>query len=212
MLRVSAEAGADWVGLNLVRASPRYIGHGRDSVANRFVDLLLAAAEVNIRTVALVADPDEPTLRLLSGSVAPDVIQLHGQETPDFVAGLRSVLPNTVEVWKAIGVETAEDLDAANRYTAADRLLIDAKPPKNAEITGGHGRSFNWAILKNWEPAKPWLLAGGLTPDTVAGAIAETGTDAVDVSSGVERERGIKDEVLIRDFVSAAKGATANIH
>ena len=207
MLRVAAEAGADWIGLNLVPASPRYIGHGRDSVANRLVDLLLEAAGANVRAAVLIADPDEPTLRLLSGAVAPDVVQLHGRETPDFVAGLRSVLPGSVEVWKAVGVESRDDLEFANTFAAADRLLIDAKPPRDADVAGGHGHTFDWSILDKWDAPKPWLLAGGLTPENVERAIAATGAAAVDVSSGVERERGVKDRELIRSFIAAAKAA-----
>ena len=81
------------------------------------------------------------------------------------------------------------------------------KPPEGADRTGGHGQAFDWSILRGWAAPKPWMLAGGLTPENVATAIAATGADAVDVSSGVESERGVKDEVLIRSFIAAAKAA-----
>ncbi|MEL6286225.1 MAG: N-(5'-phosphoribosyl)anthranilate isomerase, partial [Pseudomonadota bacterium] len=98
-----------------------------------------------------------------------------------------------------------DDLRAASDLDAADRLLIDAKPPKDAPVTGGHGAAFDWDILAGWTPPKPWLLAGGLTPETVAEAVARTGAIAVDVSSGVERTRGWKSADLIRRFIQTAK-------
>ena len=100
----------------------------------------------------------------------------------------------------------AGDLELAAAYTEADRLLVDARPPDGAGEAGGHGRAFDWSILKGWRAPKPWLLAGGLTPDNVAEAIRETGAPAVDVSSGVERGRGVKDRELVRAFIRAAKG------
>ena len=131
------------------------------------------------------------------------VLQLHGRETPERVAEIRT--RTGCEVWKAFGVETAGDLTGAGAFSAADRLLIDAKPPKDADRTGGHGQAFDWSILKDWTAPKPWILAGGLTPENVAGAIAATGAPAVDVSSGVERLRGLKDKELVRAFLRAAK-------
>lgn len=205
MVRIAAEAGADWVGFVLVPQSPRNVlGEGRQRF-EKLIDLLLAAADNGVRSAVLLSDPDASILRGLDGAVMPDVFQLHGQETPDFVSNLRTGLPSSVEVWKAIGVETREDLDAAERYRSADRLLIDAKPPKGASRTGGHGEAFDWSILEDWEAPRPWMLAGGLTPENVAEAIARTGADAVDVSSGVERQRGIKDAELVRRFIAAAK-------
>ena len=207
MVRVCATSGANWIGLNLVPASPRNIlGEGPAS-SDLLCDLLFAAAEVNMRAVALVANPDERTLKILTGAVMPDAIQFHGQETPEQIAEFREAIPPSIEVWKALGVGETADLAATEAYTAADRLLLDAKPPKGAEVAGGHGTPFNWSILKNWQAPKPWLLAGGLTSETVSLAIAATGATAVDVSSGVERARGVKDAALIEQFISAAKGA-----
>ena len=98
-----------------------------------------------------------------------------------------------------------DDLTAIEAFTAADRFLLDAKPPKGAKASGGHGAAFDWTILKGWRAPKPWLLAGGLTAENVAEAIAATGATAVDVSSGVERARGVKDAALIESFIEAAK-------
>ncbi|RIJ24010.1 phosphoribosylanthranilate isomerase [Henriciella barbarensis] len=206
MVKVAAEAGADWVGFVLVPQSPRNV---LGSTASRFelvIDLLLAAATNNVRSVVLVSDPEPAILRGVGGTVMPDVFQLHGKESPEFVANFRASLPSSVEVWKAVGVSSREDLEEAARlYRSADRLLIDAKPPEGADRTGGHGAAFDWSILQDWAPATPWLLAGGLTPHNVAGAIKATGAPAVDVSSGVERQRGIKDADLVRAFIAAAK-------
>ena len=205
MVKVAAEAGADWVGFVLVPESPRNVlGEGR-SRFERLTDLLMASAQHGMGSVVLLSDPDPAILRGLNGAVMPDVFQLHGQETPDFVANLRSSLPSSVEVWKAVGISSREDLVAAERFRAADRLLIDAKPPEGADRTGGHGNAFDWSILDGWDAPTEWLLAGGLTPDNVAGAIKATGASAVDVSSGVERQRGVKDAELVRAFIAAAK-------
>ena len=205
MIAQAAKAGADWIGLMLVPESPRNILGDGPGASDLLYDLLFAAAEANIRSVAVLSDPDERTLRILSGAVQPDVFQMHGSETPDQIADLRSHLPPSIEVWKAIGVRSHEDLAQCEAYTHADRLLIDAKAPEGAAYSGGHGQSFDWSILNHWQAPKPWILAGGLTPGNVASAIAATGATAVDVSSGVERERGVKDAALIEQFISAAK-------
>ena len=106
---------------------------------------------------------------------------------------------------KAIGVADAPDLEAIDVYSeVADQLLIDAKPPKESELPGGNGLSFDWRLLagrKYWR--RPWMLAGGLTPDNVAEAIRMTGAQQVDVSSGVESAPGVKDAALIRSFVAS---------
>jgi len=207
MVRSVAKAGGDWVGFNLVPKSPRFIARYGEAVSDRLYDLLTVAAEAHLRSVILVVDPDIGFLKSLTDAVLPDAIQLHGQEAPEFVTELRAAVPKYTEIWKAIGVESRADLEAAARFSSADRLLIDAKPPAGADRTGGHGRAFDWSILERWNAPKPWLLAGGLTTDNVAAAVAATGADAVDVSSGVERESGVKDTGLIRSFIAAAKTA-----
>jgi phosphoribosylanthranilate isomerase len=194
LVRLCAAEGADWIGFVFVEASPRYV------TPEAAETLLLGVGRAV--PVALMADADDILIdRVVATGIR--VLQLHGQEPPERVAEIRD--RTGCEVWKAIGVETAGDLAGAGAYTAADRLLMDAKPPKDADRTGGHGQAFDWSILKDWTSPKPWILAGGLTPENVAGAVAATGAPAVDVSSGVERLRGLKDKELVRAFLRAAK-------
>ncbi|KCZ88738.1 phosphoribosylanthranilate isomerase [Hyphomonas jannaschiana] len=193
-VRLCAAEGADWIGFVFVEASPRYV------TPEAAETLLLGVGRAV--PVALLADADEALIDRVTAT-GIRVLQLHGQETPDRVAEIAA--RTGCEVWKACGVETEDDLAGAGAFTAADRLLIDAKPPKDADRTGGHGQAFDWSILKGWTATKPWILAGGLTPENVAEAIAATGAPAVDVSSGVERLRGLKDKELVRAFLRAAK-------
>lgn len=138
-------------------------------------------------------------------TVPLDMLQLHGSETPERVAEVarRYGLP----VMKAIGVSDASDLAQIDQFSeVADQLLIDAKPPRDAVLPGGNGLAFDWRLLagrKYWR--KPWMLAGGLTPENVAEAIRMTGARQVDVSSGVESRPGCKDPDLIRAFIKAAR-------
>ena len=197
LVRFCAAEGADWIGFTFVEASPRY-------VTPEAAETLLMGVGRAV-PVALLVDPDDALVARVAGLGIP-VLQLHGAETPERVAAIRAAAG--CEVWKAVGVAGAEDLAGAATYTAADRLLLDARPPKGADRTGGHGAAFDWSLLKGWQAPKPWILAGGLTPDNVAGAIAATGAPAVDVSSGVERIRGLKDRERVRAFLRAAKAAT----
>lgn len=204
----AAKSGAEWVGFNLVPKSPRYIVQDAfERVSDKLYDLLGSAQEHHVRSVVLLVEPELDFLKALTDAVLPDAIQLHGNETPDFVAEVRKAVPKYTEIWKAAGVERRADLDALAAFAAADRILVDAKAPKGTELTGGHGQTFDWSILKGWRAPKPWLLAGGLTPENVAAAITATGADAVDVSSGVERETGVKDSGLIKQFIAAAQAA-----
>ena len=194
LVRLCAAEGADWVGFVFVEASPRH-------VTPEAVETLLLGVGRSV-PVALLANADDALIDRVTAT-GIRVLQLHGQESPERVAEIRA--RTGCEVWKAFGVETAEDLAGAGPFAAADRLLIDAKPPTDAASTGGHGQAFDWSILKGWTAPKPWILAGGLTPENVAGAITATGAPAVDVSSGVERLRGLKDKELVRAFLRAAK-------
>ena len=195
-LRAAVRAGADWIGFMFVEKSPRYV--------------TLAAAETLLLgvggaiPVAVLVEPDDELLSEI-GRIGFPVIQLHGEETPQRVAAVKQ-LAGVQEVWKAVGVSKNADLHSAETYAgAADRILLDAKPPGDAELTGGTGDAFDWDLLKDWTAPMPWLLAGGLTPDNVGGAIKATGARAVDVSSGVERARGLKDAQKIEAFIKAAK-------
>lgn len=195
LVALAAREGADWVGFMLVPGSPRQV-----TLAEAAALLKSVGAAI---PVAVLVDPAVADVMAVAAQDFP-VIQLHGNETPDRVAEIRTMTGR--EVWKAIGVRGAADLARAGEYTAADRLLIDAKAPEGAGVTGGHGAAFDWTLLEGWAAPKPWLLAGGLTPETVAGAVVRTGAPAVDVSSGVERIRGVKDKELVRAFLRAAKG------
>lgn len=199
-VRRAAEAGADWIGFVFFDRSPR-------AVTPEAVETLLLSIG-NATPVALLVDPDDGLIdRVIRLGIR--TLQLHGHEAPERVAEIKA--RTGAQVWKAAGVSSRADLDALSAYEAADRLLADAKPPKDADRMGGHGRSFDWSVLEGWKPLKPWILAGGLTPYNVTGAIALTGASAVDVSSGVERAPGLKDIDKIEAFIEAAKDATANI-
>ncbi len=195
LVAFAAREGADWIGF-MFPASPRQV--------------TLAAAETLLLSVgkavpvAVLLDPPDAAVVAVAALGFP-VIQLHGAETPARVAEIKAM--TGAEVWKVLGVRAAGDLDRAPDYGAADRLLLDARPPEGADRAGGHGTAFDWGLLKGWTPPRPWILAGGLTPENVAAAILETGAGAVDVSSGVERIRGLKDRELVRAFVRAAKGS-----
>lgn len=194
LVRFCAAEGADWIGFVFVAPSPRH-------VTPEAAETLLMGVGRAV-PVALLVDPDDKLIDRVTRT-GIRVLQLHGGETPERVAEIKE--RTGYEVWKALGVATAEDLAGAGAFDAADRLLIDAKPPKDADRSGGHGTAFDWAILQGWKPPRPWILAGGLTPENVAAAIAATGAPAVDVSSGVEKLRGLKDRERVRAFLRAAK-------
>jgi phosphoribosylanthranilate isomerase len=197
-----AAGGASYIGLNFFPPSPRYVppALARD---------LALAAPVGLAKVALVVDADDATLDAITATVPLDMLQLHGHESPARVATIRARYG--LPVMKAIGIAEAADLTQIDLYaTHADQLLIDAKPPRGATLPGGNGLSFDWRLLagrKYW--TRPWMLAGGLTAANVAQAVARTGTQQVDVASGVETAPGIKDEALIAAFVQAAQGTAA---
>jgi len=193
----AAQAGARYVGLVFFPKSPR----------NVTVDQAAAlAAEVppGIAKVALVVDADDALLDQITTNVAIDVLQLHGKETSERVAWIkaRTGLP----VMKAIGIADRDDLQKITDYgRVADMLLVDAKPPKTADLPGGNGLAFDWRLLAGRKWAVPWMLAGGLTPENVQEAIRLTGARQVDVSSGVESAPGAKDPARMAEFVKAAQ-------
>jgi phosphoribosylanthranilate isomerase len=199
IIDTAAEAGADYVGMVLFPNSPRHVEIEEARV-------LAAIAKGKIGTVAVLVDPDDALIDAVVARVRPDLLQLHGGETPDRVAAIkaRAELP----VMKAIAVTEACDVADADKYAAsADFILFDAKASPDALLPGGNGVPFNWDALKGIKP--PFALSGGLTPDTVGAAISATGAALVDVSSGVERAPGEKDAELVRRFIQAAKSAAA---
>jgi phosphoribosylanthranilate isomerase len=150
-----------------------------------------------------VVDADNAFLDAITDAVPLDMLQLHGHESPERVLEIKARYG--LPVMKAVGIADASDVPNIDLYNAvADQILIDAKPPKSATLPGGNGLSFDWTLIAKRRWPKPWMLAGGLTPDNVAEAIALTGATQVDVSSGVEAGVGIKDNAKIAAFVAAA--------
>lgn len=195
-LRAAAEAGAAYIGLVFFPKSPRHVTIDEARA-------LALEAPFGMAKVALMVNPSDAELDAVMQAVPLDMIQLHGSETPERVAEVRARAG--LPVMKAVGVADAADLERLPAYEAvADQILVDAKAPKGADLPGGNGLSFDWRLIAGREWAKPWMLAGGLTPDNVAEAIRLTGATQVDVSSGVETAPGVKDAALIRAFVTAA--------
>jgi phosphoribosylanthranilate isomerase len=193
------DAGADMVGLVFFPRSPRFL---RLDQAAELADRARGRAEI----VALVVDMDDAGLSAIVERVRPDWLQLHGAEPVERVAAIGKRFPQ--KVIKALGIRSASDLAPADDYAAvADRLLLDAKPPKDSDRPGGLGRTFDWTLLDGFAPPVGWMLSGGLDPGNVAEAIRITRAPGVDVSSGVERSPGEKDPELIRAFVAAARAA-----
>jgi phosphoribosylanthranilate isomerase len=194
-------AGADMIGFVFFPKSPR-------NVSLETAVALGQRARSRARIVALTVDADDEALDRIVEKLDPDVLQLHGRESPERVRAIAARYGR--ETMKAIGVATREDLSSARAYIpAAGFLLIDAKPPKTAVLPGGNGVTFDWTLARDFAPHRPWLLSGGLDPQNVGEAIAETGTRGVDVSSGVESAPGVKDIGKIRAFVGAARLAFA---
>ena len=189
-------AGADMAGFVFFEKSPRHI----DLETARTLGALAAG---RIRKVALTVDADDDALEAIIDDLEPDFLQLHGRESPARVAAVKARFG--LPVIKAIGVATAEDVAAAKSYEdVADILLFDAKPEPGAAVPGGAGVAFDWELLRNIS-AKHWMLSGGLDAENVAEALRRTGALAVDVSSGVERERGVKDAGKINAFIEAVR-------
>ena len=159
-----------------------------------------------MKIVALLVDPDDSEVMSVARAVQPDYLQLHGRETPERVAEIKTLA--RLPVIKATGVTTADDVSAALRYAeVADLLLFDAKAPRGSVTPGGNGVAFDWEALAPAIGKIDFVLSGGLSPDNVATAIALTTPMAVDVSSGVESAPGAKDPELIRHFLASVKTA-----
>lgn len=195
-LDAAMAAGARYVGFVFFAKSPR-------AVTVEQAAALAVEVPPGIAKVALVVDADDATLDEIVARVPLDMLQLHGHETPERVAEVRA--RHGLPVMKAVGVASEADLPALDAYAAvADQILVDAKAPKGAPLPGGNGLAFDWRLIAGRRWPVPWMLAGGLTPDNLAEAVARTGARQVDVSSGVESAPGVKDEVRIRAFLDAA--------
>lgn len=204
-LDAAIDGGASFVGLVSYPKSPRHV---EPPLAQRLA-AHARSKRADIDVVALVVDADDGALRRLNESVKPDIIQLHGSETPER-AGVIAAMTGRA-VWKAVSVNTRDGVASAEAYLrpgCADLILFDAKPPEHlSALPGGNGLAFDWTILDAWQKSRRFALAGGLTPNNVAAAIRLTGAPIVDVSSGVESAPGVKDPELIRRFLEAAKTA-----
>jgi phosphoribosylanthranilate isomerase len=203
-LEAALDAGADYFGLVFYAPSPRNVDHDTAHKLNE-------AGRNRAKSVALLVNPDDDEMKRVLEEVDPDIIQLHGNESPERVAQIKRLANKPV--MKAILVETAKDAATARAYDdTADIILYDAKAPKEATdaLPGGNGVPFNWQALKGVKGHESFMLSGGLNPDNIAAAIAATGAPMVDVSSGVEKMPGEKDLDLIRQFISAAKSASSN--
>ena len=189
-------AGARYLGFVFFAKSPRHVTPEQAAA-------LAAEVPLGIAKVGLFVNPDDALLQTVLAQVPLDMIQLHGSESPARVTEVRAL--TGLPVMKAVGVAEPRDLDALWDYgLVADMLLIDAKPPKDAELPGGNGLAFDWRLLAGRQILKPWLLAGGLTPENVSQALRLTRAPGVDVSSGVESAPGVKDPDRIRDFIARA--------
>lgn len=201
-LRAALDAGADMVGFVFFEKSPRHVGldQARD---------LAGEARGRAKIVALTVDPSDHGVAAIVAGLEPDLLQLHGKESPERVAELQRRFG--VAIMKAVGVADAQDFAKAREYAeVADWLLIDAKPPKGAVLPGGNGVPFDWRLARDFSPRRPWLLSGGLDPANVGEAIRLSGATGVDVSSGIESAPGVKDIDKIKAFVAAARTGFSN--
>lgn len=193
----AAKSGVAYVGFVFFAKSPR-------NVSFEQARALAVDTPTGVAKVALTVNADDAFLDALTAQVPLDMLQLHGSETPERVSQVKTRYG--LPVMKALGVSDASDLPAIDQYSAvADQLLIDAKPPKGADLPGGNGLAFDWQLLadrKYW--TRPWMLAGGLTAENVADAVRLTRARQVDVSSGVESQPGTKDARLFDAFIKAA--------
>lgn len=199
-LDATIDAGADLAGFVFFAKSPRHID----------LDTARALGEQaagRIQKVALTVDADDAALAEIVAALRPDMLQLHGHESPERVSAVKARFG--LPVIKAIGVASAADVAAARSYDGvADWLLFDAKPAPDATVPGGAGVVFDWDLLRNI-PAAKWMLSGGLDPENVAAALRQTQAPAVDVSSGVESARGVKAADKIAAFVAAVRALSS---
>jgi phosphoribosylanthranilate isomerase len=202
-LDVALDSGADLVGFVFFAPSPRNLGL---ELARTLGERVRGRAG----KVALTVNANNHTLGDIVDALKPDMLQLHGKETPDRVAVVRSRFG--MPVMKALPIAERADLSPIREYAqVADRLIFDARAPQEATRPGGLGKPFDWTLLSGIDPGIPFMLSGGLDAKNVAQALRITRAPGVDVSSGVERTPGEKDPDMIRTFIRAARAAEAEI-
>ena len=198
LLEAVIDNGADMVGFVHFVRSPRH-------ASIEEIGDLISAARGRIETCVLLVNPDNSCVAEVA-ALGPDWIQLHGPETPHRVEAIKAEAG--VSIMKAVPIGSVDDVaHIAGFLDVADQILVDAKPPKGADRPGGLGDTFDWALLKALDPSIPFMLSGGLTPETVADAIKTVRPFGVDVSSGVESAPGVKDKRLIEAFIRNARAA-----
>jgi phosphoribosylanthranilate isomerase len=198
-VRAALDGGAAFLGFVFFEKSPRHL-------SIEAAERLAAPVRGRAKIVALAVDPTDAEADRIAASLRPDLLQLHGKESP---ARVREIASRTgLGVIKALPVSEAADLAAAGDYEGlVEHLMFDAKPPKDATRPGGGGAAFDWSLLAGRRFRRPWFLAGGLDPWNLAEAVQQSGAPLVDVSSGVERGPGLKDPALIKAFLDAARNA-----
>lgn len=186
------QAGADLIGFAHFSKSPRHLTLAE---AGTLIEFVKGRAE----TVLLTVNPSDDLVERIA-VIRPDWLQLHGAETAERISQIRKIFPG--RILKAIPIAVKEDLDQiAALAEVADLMLLDAKPPKNSQLPGGNGEVFDWSVLEYLDPSMAYMLSGGLTPDNVAAAAKQLRPFALDVSTGVESSRGVKDAGLIKSFI-----------
>lgn len=199
ILNTAISSGARFIGFVFYPPSPRHVNI---DTAKELALML----PTGTRAVGLFVDPTDEQLDSVTGRVQLDMLQLHGSETPERIQQIKDKY--ALPIIKAIPVRTAEDIEQARRFEdIVDWLLFDAKP-ETSDLPGGTGKSFDWTLLKNKEFSKPWMLSGGLDPDNVSEALKTLSPKAVDVSSGVESARGVKDAGKIKTFIKAVQNTS----
>ena len=200
-LAAAADAEADYVGFVFFPLSPRFVSPAQAAG-------LRATRPDGPPGIGLFVKPSLDEIAIVLATVRLDALQIYGDAALARAARAHFGVP----VWRAAGVSSPADLAAAEQAAhGLDGMVIEAQPPSGATRPGGNATALDWSLLAGWNPPLPWLLAGGLTPDNVAEAIARSGAAGVDVSSGVEQALGVKDSALIRAFIKASRNAAPGL-
>lgn len=198
-LEAALSGGASHVGFIFFPKSPR-------NIAPADAGRLRETARGRAKTVAVTVDADDATLDTIVTEMRPDMLQLHGHETPERVSAVK--IRYGLPVIKAFSVRDAADLAAIGNYHGlVERCLFDAKPPKGAELPGGNGMPFDWRVLAALDPEVDYMLSGGLNTGNIAEALRLVRPRGLDISSGVESAPGVKDRALIEEFFRAVAAA-----
>lgn len=193
--------GASHVGFIFFPKSPRNI---EPALAGEIAEIARGKAKI----VAVTVDADTDDLDEIVDQLRPDMLQLHGSESPERMLMLKALY--SLPMIKAFAVRDEDDLRRIDPYIGlADRFLFDAKPPKGSELPGGNGVSFDWNILRSLDGSIDYMLSGGLNKDNIGEALAMTGARAIDISSGVESAPGVKDLALMDAFFDAVEAAVS---